>query len=186
MKDSNFLQTLRRIVHDSRTENAAYTLAVTLLIVSLWLPPFSVGNRVFHYDYPVIPKAGGVLTLPDGAQLLIPAGALTNQLRLKMTSLPGLEFLSSVKDKVLRTAAEALSAEPVTLHSDVYRFQAYGPSPEEAILSLPLPQDLSPIVADVYAWDGQQWEWVPARAIPEEGVIEAYLDSLSSLAAVVQ
>ncbi|MBC7261821.1 MAG: hypothetical protein H5T63_07380, partial [Chloroflexi bacterium] len=101
-------------------------------------------------------------------------------------SIPGLEFLSDVKDKALRAAAEALSAEPVTLCSDIYRFQAYGPSPEEAILSLPLPQDVPPDAADVYAWDGQQWGWVPAHAIPEDGVIEAYLDSLSSLAAVVQ
>ncbi|MGC8786387.1 MAG: hypothetical protein ACP5Q1_03060 [Anaerolineae bacterium] len=156
MRDTNFLQSLRRIVRDSRTENAVYTLAVALLVVSLWLPPFSVGNRVFHYDYPVIPKTGGVLTLPDGAQLLIPAGALANQLRLKMTSMPGLEFLSAVKDKALRAAAESLSAEPVTLCSDIYRFQAYGPSPEEAILSLPLPQGVPPYAVDVYAWDGQQ------------------------------
>nr|MBC7244265.1 beta-galactosidase [Chloroflexota bacterium] len=186
MKDTILRQLLRRIVHDSRAENTAYIFSVILLVVSLWLPPFSVGNRIFHYDYPVISKMGGALTASDGAQILIPAGALTRQLRLKMTVLSALEFISGAKDRALRAAVEALSAEPITLRSDVYRFQAYGPSPEEAILTLPLPQDLSPNDADVYAWDGQRWIWVPAHVIPEDGVIEAHLDSISSLVAVAQ
>jgi spore germination protein YaaH len=180
------LQLLRRLVHYQHADQAAYAISVVLLVLSVWLPPFSAGTRLLHADYPAISTAGGAVSTADGAQLLVPAGALSQQLRLKMMSLTGLDFLGGVGDKAEDVAAEALTAEPVTLQGDLYRFRAYGPAPKQALLTVPLPESVPAAVADVYAWDGKQWSWVPAEAIAEDQVVEAHLSALPQMAAVVQ
>jgi spore germination protein YaaH len=180
------LQLLKRMVHYRYADRAAYAISVVLLVLSMWLPPLSAGTRLLHMDYPAISQAGGAVSTTDGAQLLVPAGALSNQLRLKMISLAGLDFLRGAGDKAEVVAAEALTAEPVTLQGDLYRFRAYGAAPKEAVLTVPLPASLPAAVADMYAWDGKQWTWVPAQAVAEDQTVEAHLAALPQMAAVVQ
>ena len=111
MKETSLLQPVGRLLQDPRAENVVYTIAVAFLVFSLWLPPFSAGTRILHFDYPVVTAAGGVVSALDGAQLLIPEGALDKQLRLKMTVLSVLDFLSGTGDKAEDAAAEALSTK---------------------------------------------------------------------------
>ncbi len=185
MKETSLRQRLPQVLEHPQADNVAYAVAVALLVLSLWLPPFSAGARFLHWDYPVVGQAGGVVSALDGAQLMIPEGALTKQLRLKLASMSVADVLSGTGDQVEDMAAEALSTEAVTLQSDLYLLRMYGPSPDQALLTLPLPEGLA-YAADVYTWDGDQWGWAPARVIPEDGVIEASLASLPSIAAVVQ
>jgi len=167
-------------------EKGVNVLAVFLLVLSLWLPPASFGSRFLHYDYPAIGVAGGVASVADGAQLLIPQGALSKQLRLKMTEIPRLDFLSGAGDKTEDAAAQALDAELVTLQSSIYRFRTYGPAPQEAILTLPLPAGASAATADLYAWDGKAWTWMPSHVVSEEQVLEAELTTLPSMFVIAQ
>ena len=187
MKESSLLQFIRRTIQDPRADNVAHGVSVVLLILSLWLPPASAGSRILHLDAPLITKAGGMISALDGAELLIPEGALTQQLHLKMTALSRSDFLSGVTDKVANAAAEALSEELATVQGDhVYRFEPYGPSPAEAILTVPLPEGTDADLVDLYVWDGKEWEWTASHVIPEDRVIEAHLGSLPSVAAVVE
>ena len=186
MKETPLFHSLRRAVHDPQVEKGVNVVAVFLLVLSLWLPPASFGARLLHSDYPAIGVAGGVASLPDGAQVLIPQGALSKQLRLKMTVIPRLDFLSGAGDKAEDAAAEAIEAPLVTLQSGVYRFRTYGPAPKEAILTLPLPTGLSAPTADLYGWDGRKWDWMPAHVVPEERVLEAQLTTIPSMVAIVQ
>ena len=179
-------QWLRRAAHDPYVEKGTNLIVVLCLVLSLWLPPASLGTRILHLDYPAIAKTGGMVSTPDGAQLLVPEGALSGQLRVKMTSTARLDFLSGAGDKAEDAAAEAMEAQPVTLQGDVYRFRTYGAAPKEAILTVPMPAGLAARAADLYAWNGQQWAWVPSHVIPEENAVEATLPSIPTLVAVVQ
>jgi len=187
MEEKSLLQSLRQVVHDPRTDYIAHIIAVVFLVFSLWLPPASAGVRVLHLDYPVITSIGGAISTADGAQLLVPKGALARQLRLKMTAISRSDFLSGLGDKVIDAAAKALSLEPVVPKGDyIYRFSKYGPTPAEAVLTLPLPKGMDPHDVDLYTWDGKAWVWTPAHVIAEDGVLEAQLTSIPSIAAVVQ
>jgi spore germination protein YaaH len=175
---------LRRVVKDTRTDRMAYAVSAVLLVLSLWLPPASAGVRVLHYDYPTIGKSGGVVSLPGGAKLLVPRGMLSSSLRLKIASLSLQNLLSGAGDKAEDAAAEALAGQSITLKGEAYRFRTYGPAPQEAVLSLPLPSALRAAAADLYLWDTQKWSWVPAQAIAEDGVIEAKVSAIPMLAVV--
>lgn len=179
-------QTLRRLVQDGRAEKAVYVLSALLLFISVWLPPISAGARFFYWDYPVIGKTGGALTTEDGVQLLIPAGALTNNLRLKMTSLKPLDVVSGQGDKEVQSAVESLPSGLI-LHSPLYRFQLRGSSPAESILSIPVQIEGDILrTIDLYGWTGKDWVWLPAHIIAEEKVMEAVLSEIPSLAVVAQ
>jgi len=175
---------IRQILRDSRTNRVAYAISALFLVTSLWLPPFSVGTRVLHFDYPLIGTGGGVVSLPGGAGVVVPSGMLSNSLRLKIASLPLQSFLSGAGDKVEKAAAEALATQPITLQGDAYRFLSYGPAPKEAILSLPIASGLSSAAVDLYVWDKQQWQWMPSQAIAEDGTIEAKVSSIPAIAVV--
>ena len=186
MRQAPLLQSLKRAADNPQVETGANLLAVVLLLLSLWLPPASLGTRVLHTDFPAVGAQGGVISLGDGARILIPQGVLNRQLRLKLSALRSADFLSGAGDKLEDAAAAAIETEPVALQGDVYRFRAYGPALKEAVLTLPLPEGLAATVADLHTWDGHKWAWTPARVIVEERVLEAHLTSLPVLAAVVQ
>lgn len=180
------IQTLKQWVHHPQADRVTYGISAVLLVVSLLLPPVSAGTRVLHLDYPVVSGSGGAVSAADGAQLLIPAGALSRQLRLKISSVSGLDFLNGLGDRSEDVAAKELKAEPVTLQSSIYHFSAYGPQPKEATFTLPLPAKLDSSSADAYSWDGKEWQWTPSEVIEEDKSIEMHLTSLPSMVAVVQ
>ncbi len=180
------LQTLKQWVHHPQADRVTYGISAVLLVVSLLLPPISAGTRVLHLDYPTVSGDGGAISAADGAQLLIPAGALSRQLRLKISSVSSLDFLNGQGDRSEDTAAKALKAEPVTLQSSIYRFLAYGPQPKEATFTLPLPGKLQGSSADAYSWNGKEWQWTPSQVIAEDKSIEMRLTSLPSMVAVVE
>ena len=45
-----------------------FVLVPALLLYSLWLPPVSIGNRLFHLDYPQISEEGGTLNEAEHAR----------------------------------------------------------------------------------------------------------------------
>jgi spore germination protein YaaH len=186
MRQAPLVQSLKRAADNPRVETGANVLAIFFLLASLWLPPASLGVRVLHSDYPAVGAAGGVISLADGAQVLIPQGALNRQLRLKISSLSGEDFLSGAGDKAEDAAAVALTTEPIALQGDVYRISTYGPTPKEAVLTLPLPEGLAATSADLYTWDGRKWAWTPAHVVAEENVLEAHLTTLPMLATAAQ
>ncbi len=185
MKATISLRPLAEKLRNPRIEVFAYLAAVALLLVSLWLPPFSAGARLFHLDYPSIAKAGGAVSAMDGAQLLIPEGALTSGLRLKIAAMSPEDFLAGNGDRVANSAAQAVSTGSMKLLGNLYRFLTHGPLPTQATLTVPVVREVANLV-DVYAWDGTRWNWQPARALAEDGLLEAQLDTIPAMAMVVQ
>ncbi|OQB28862.1 MAG: Spore germination protein YaaH [Chloroflexi bacterium ADurb.Bin180] len=180
------IQTLKQWLQHPQADRVTYGISAVLLIVSLLLPPVSAGTRLLHLDYPVISGNGGAISAADGSHLVIPAGALSSQLRLKIASVASPDFVDGKGDGAENAAAKALKAAAVTLQSSVYHFLAYGPQPKEATFTLPLPARLDGSLADAYSWNGKKWEWTPSEVIAEDKAVEVRLSSLPSMIAVVQ
>ena len=63
------------------------------------------------------------------------------------------------------------------MKSPFYRIQLKGVSPEKIILSIPIPNESEPYsTLDLYAWNGEVWEWLPSRKLIVEDVLESELD----------
>ncbi|MDI7277604.1 MAG: hypothetical protein QME94_16625 [Anaerolineae bacterium] len=160
-----------------------FGLVPALLLCSLWLPPVSLGVRIFHTDYPLITAKGGTVQESTGARLTIAPGALSGSLRLRLGSLS-----RDSKQASRGAVAEALKSVPASLEprGPVYQFQSYGSTPKEATFSAPLPPGLSsPDALDLYAWTGKAWQWLPS-AITDGQQVQASLSSIPLLVAAME
>jgi len=178
------MKRLRVLLGNPWAERAIkFVLVPVLLLCSLWLPPVSLGVRLFHIDLPQVTAAGGVVGEEGGGRLAVAPGALSGQMRLR---------LRTVEQTGQGDAAQALKAVPANLQvlGPLYFFDAYGSRPKEAQFTAPLPAGLPDASAldslDVYAWDGKQWQWVPSQAMGDTQQVEAALTSLPLALATVQ
>jgi len=183
---SPWREQLRRILaHPWAERGIKFVLVPALLLCSLWLPPVSLGARLFHTNLPQITAKGGVVGQEGGAQLAVAAGALSGQMRLGLRTVPLDSPQAGQGD-----AAKAIKAVPANLQllGSMVFFDAYGSQPSEAVFRAPLdaPDQASVEALDLYAWDGKQWHWVPSRALLDAQQIEATLTSIPRALATVQ
>jgi len=114
-----------------------YGVFPALVILSLLLPPFSLGERTLYAGYTAISQEGGLVMDAYGAQLIIPPGAATRTLRLRLMPIPGSSFLSGQVEGDVAQAAPAIPPF-LNLASPFYRLDIKGKPPSEAILALPM------------------------------------------------
>jgi hypothetical protein len=141
-----------------------FVLIPALLLYSLWLPPVSLGARLFHTDYPLVtPDKGGDLTTTDGARLHVPAGAAGKRVRMRLGLLTQEALRAAKPDRPEALAAQALPTG-ILVQGPLYRVESLGQVPTRASLKLPVPTDLAAThTLDLYAWDGQAWRWLPSQ-----------------------
>jgi hypothetical protein len=160
-------------------------LVPVLLIYSVWLPPASVGARLFPSDFDAIaPDKAAVLTGPDGATLSVPAGAVEKRtrLRLDMVTASALgavkvaahaaQVSAPVEIKADNPEYAALQALPqgLLVYGQAYRLMGRKLMPTEAELSVPVPYELAAVErADLYGWNGEAWQWLPS-AVSGDGL----------------
>ncbi len=161
-----------------------FVLVPALVLCSLWLPPISLGARVFHTDLPLVTAKGGTVGQNGGAQLTIPSGALSGQLRLLIKPV-----LAGDKQAGQGPIAQALKAVPANLdvRGALYRLDAYGSRPREATLTAPLPAEaVSRDAIDLYGWTGKAWQWLPSRVEADTQQLKARLGALPKVLAVME
>ncbi|MGQ9684556.1 MAG: hypothetical protein ACUVX9_18685 [Anaerolineae bacterium] len=164
------------------TRVVAAVLVPVLLFTALWLPPISLGVRLFHLDYPLLTRDGGSVAADNGAQLTVAPGALSGQLRLL------LQVINTGDPAAGKgSTAEALKAVPANLHvrGPVYTLAAYGALPTSAVFTAPLPADVAGRDSlDLYAWTGQAWQWLPAAFSDTQ--VQGHLSGMPRLLAVME
>lgn len=176
---------MRSVLRSPWTERSIkFVVVPVLLLCGLWLPPVSLGVRLFHIDLPQITASGGSVGQAGGGRLTVPAGALSGQMRLRLRTI-------SLSDKQAGEGdvARAIQAVPANLQlaGPLYFLDAYGSRPKEATFAAPLPEGLETTDGlDVYAWDGKAWRWVPSRPQADGPEVEASLTTLPLALAVVQ
>ena len=189
-----------------RSRSGQYLLlgiAAALLILALWLPPFSLGNRLFHWDVPLVRSdEGGTVAHPMGAFLVFSPEDMTTNARIRIEALNGAgvqgvvvsESLASLAPDGLlanvradSAAAAALQAAPAeaTLYSPVYQISVYSESPSRARVTLPIPSELDNLGrADLYVWNGDGWRWTPSQPTDDGLAMEALVEPLPQIVAV--
>jgi len=179
--------TFREILKSKWLERVVnFVIVPALLLYSLWLPPASVGLRVFHLDYPSITEEGGTIREPGGARLFVPAGAVEKRLRLRIVPFPAADLLAGNGDKDLRAAVQAIPAD-LTPMGTMYRFDLHGPVPNQAIFSAPLPDGTeSPTDLDLYAWDGENWKWVSMHIFGKASMLKAQLNTVPQILSLMK
>ncbi len=162
-------------------------LIPVLLIISLLLPPISLGARVVSAGYRSIPaKSGGGVADPDGTQITFPAEGLSGNIRAKLSSIPREVFLKREDDKDLRKAASSIP-DTIVMKSPLYRLSIKGPAPKKIVISVPIPNNSEPFeTLDLYAWNGSKWLWMPSKLIKEDEVLESHLGAPVEYFAVFQ
>ena len=108
------------LVKSKWTERVVDLILVPLLLLySLWLPPASIGVRLFHLDQPLItPDGGGTVIGPNGARLRVPPGALVESARIRLEAL-GDTDLSKMSTSGARVfAASAAGSRALTVRPD--------------------------------------------------------------------
>ncbi|MCL6430760.1 MAG: cellulase family glycosylhydrolase [Anaerolineae bacterium] len=171
-------------LQDPRVERLIrYGLVPALLVCSLWLPPVSLGVRLFHTDCPLITAKGGTVQESNGAQLAVAPGALSGRLRLRLRAVD-----PASKQASRGAVAQALKSVPAGLEvrGPLYQVEAYGTRPKEAGFKAPLPSGLSgPDALDLYAWTGKDWQFLPSR-VTDGAQVQAALSSLPLLVAAME
>lgn len=139
-----------------------------LVILALVLPPLAFPQRILSAGYTGISSTGGSVSVPDGAQFVVPPGATKAGINIKLSSQSREAFLKS-------SLAQDL---PVTLDvkSPLYQPSLQGPAPAQIILSLPIPDGADPFeTLDVYGYSNKKWSKLPYQLYLDEQRLEAYL-----------
>jgi len=163
-----------------------FILIPILCLSALVLPPFSLPDRILNYDFTRIERTGGVLMEPDGTKVSFLPEGLKSSLRARLTSVPRSTFLEGAAGRALLTAAESIPPNLV-MKSPYYTLDYRGEPPTKVMLTVPIPNESEPYgTLDLYAWNGDNWEWLPNRKMAGEDVIESELDYLPASVVVMQ
>ena len=162
----------------------AFVVIPALLIATLLLPPIALAERVLSAGYTTITKAGGSLLDADGTQLTVPPGAVSYRVQIQFTAIPRVDFLEETAgDQVI---AQAIPGN-LEMKSPLYTFSVRGEMPNEVRLSIPIPNDAEPLATlDLYAWNGQAWQWIPKMIFDEDDRLETNLSFVPPAVAVMQ
>lgn len=138
-------------------------LAVFLMVaVGLFLPPFSLYDRLFGVQYVRLLAAGDVAGIADDS-LRVAASQPGIGVALEATSLYSFLSASDSEADWVATARAALPAH-LALQSSVYRVRTDAPAGAMLTYDLALPAAASPDVVDLYGFDeaSAQWLFLPS------------------------
>jgi hypothetical protein len=180
-----FLQSLETLLEGKWAGRVmAFVMIPALLIASVLLPPVALPERLLSAGHVTFTKAGGSLVDPDGTQLTIPPGSVSGTFQVKFSSIPRADFLAG-------SAGDASIAQAIPTNLDMksplYTFSVRGETPDQATLTIPIPNDSEPLsTIDLYAWTGREWQWIPKTVFPEDDLLETTISFIPPAVAVFQ
>jgi spore germination protein YaaH len=142
-----------------------------MIFLVLILPPLSLPQRVLSAGYTSISaQNGGSVALEDATYFSIPAGALRNDVGIRLDSIQREAFANNPAAHDLPPTLEIKSA--------AYEPAVQGTLPSIAVLSIPVPDDALPITTlDAYGYDGKAWSKFAFQAYPGDQRIDTYITS---------
>ena len=183
--DPAFLRSLETLLEGKWAGRImAFVMIPVLLVATILLPPLALPERLLSAGHVTFTKAGGSLVDPDGTQLTIPPGSVSGTVQVQLSSIPRADFLAgSAGDPSI---AQAIPSN-LDMKSPLYAFSVRGETPEQATLTIPIPNDSEPLsTIDLYAWTGREWQWIPKTVFLEDDLLETNLSSIPPMVAVFQ
>jgi hypothetical protein len=130
-------------------------LIVSLLIAGLFLPPISLGERLFGDDgEQELEAEAPEATTAEGITLLVPGGEAVNAVAVSLD-------VAAADER----AAEMASAVPAgtTLVSDIYLLEPAAGDLVEGAVTVSVPDSAGGVQAlDLLGWEGSAWRFLPA------------------------
>lgn len=166
--------------NDWSTRLVNLILIPALVIAAFFLPPISLAERIAEIGFTTIGGEVWSVKDPDGTQLSVAKNSLVGPLKLKLSSVPRLNFLDGSAGEKLIPAAKALSdSANLIIKGPLYRVQSRGEAAADVTLDVPIPNNAEPYeTLDLYGWDGQSWFWLPSQVIAGDELIVTQMDPL--------
>lgn len=141
-------------------------VAVLVMVgVGLFLPPFSLYQRLFGTQYTTLSEMGATVSTTDGAFRVASNGQSSFGVAIDSTSLMA---FTTASDEDSTWMMKARSAIPyyLALQSDVYHLQLEG-KPIFYALSVEQPTTALPEVLDLYGYDNDtaSWSFIPSQRV---------------------
>lgn len=137
-----------------------FVMVGVLVIVGLFLPPVSLGKRLFKSDYVRMNADTTQISHPDGLVLIADAGSLEDSVSIKLDTVPRADF---IPDKVPDGWRDAVAGLPsyLSIKSPFYIIESKGEVSIPVRLEIDIPNDSEPYnLLDIYAWEGGAWVWL--------------------------
>jgi uncharacterized protein YraI len=165
-----------------------FAIIPVLVLLALLLPPISIVERISGLGATRITEAGGVVTDPDGSQVIFVPGSVSRPFRATMSAVPRISFLEGSAGSDLKAAAAGIPAR-LMAKSPFYQLKVSGELPSQSTWVMPIPNDSEPYeTLDLYTWDApsQSWQWLPHKIIREDDQIESRMNAVPLSAMIVQ
>jgi hypothetical protein len=177
-KSNPFLHLLESIIEGSLGSFLVnFFLIPALIFLVLLLPPVSLAERIRGLGYTRIGIGGGSIADQGLEVSFLPEG-VKDSFRAKLTIIPRSSFLEGTAGNSLLRAAESIPPNLI-MKSPYYRIQWLDTPADQVLIVVPIPEEIDSVTSlDLYAWDGEDWEWLPNFKVPTEGMIESRLDYL--------
>jgi hypothetical protein len=138
-----------------------------LVVAAVLLPPVSLLNRLGIVGYESLSADRVSVSHADGIILQVDPESFSDRLRVRVDSVPRLEFLEGSAGRRLKKAAQALP-DHLVVKSPYYTIDTRGKSSGPVWIDVVLPNDAEPWeTLDLYSWDGVQWTWIGSDLHPE-------------------
>lgn len=164
----------------------AAALVAVIVIIFLLLPPISLAERIsLGGGYEVLDAASSSLAHPDGLTVHRVDDA-EGRLRLKLGSVPRADFVAGTVPEAYAGAVEVVP-EALEPKSPLYTVDVKAKDGESGTLSVVIPNEAEPWeTLDLYAWDGEAWQWLPTELDRDAEVLISAVDVLPSSVMVMQ
>lgn len=140
-------------------------ITVLMVLAGLFLPPFSLYERLFGTQYIALVQAGDSAASADGSfRVLLPPAAASVGVSVDRTALVSFAY-SSPDDLPWLTTARAAVPPYLALLSDVYRVQYSSSALTPLTYSVDEPGAAQPAVLDMYGYQqaSQTWTFIPSQ-----------------------
>ena len=145
--------------------------AMVLAILSLFLPPFNLYERLFTEQYTQLAVAGDAINSADGGFSLAAATNVQDEFGVIIdgVSLQTFEAGSESAGEWVPTARAAVPPY-LALQSSVYNIRTEGTAPDAVLLSVDIPNDANLSLLDMYGWYrnerglGGSWQFIPSSS----------------------
>ena len=164
-------------------------VGIALILAALFSPPLSLLKRIGISGYSALDAEHNLVSHPDGLTLRVDPDAFSGRVRVRMKSVPRLEFLEGSAGAKLREAIESLPGHLV-VKSPLYEIVARGKSSEPVEIDVLVPNDAEPWhTLDLYTWNGETWAWLGSELhteTAEQEFIRATVTEMPAFAVIVQ
>lgn len=146
-------------------------VAMVLVIVALFLPPFNLYTLLVGSPYTVITTQGEALLSADGSFTIAAASDVEGEYGVRVETI-GLQAFESANSSAGEWIPVAKNAVPyyLALQSQVYSINSVGTEPGSAYIAVNIPNNITNAdLLDLYGWFGDditgEWRFIPANLV---------------------